>query len=965
MGLTVAKLLHHHSLGGGLEAENIYSGDSDDEWATCLNHSDLTLIEMVKKGDLGRVIEIVHSGRTTARSHHIATRMAASRGLVDIMKFLLQNHSTRAAVSRARSKRGFTPIKLARLYQNKEAEEYLVNVLGITEEEEEKEENSGSSTAAFISPSSSSVVVTPIRSSSHLTPKSGRRTHRVANEATISTPTPPRGFQFLNQFSVQPIEATQSSHSSPSSMPPPIVAEEQNDKDDAPPERRTPSPSFSPSTSPTSSPSVSPRPSHRVGHLRPILKPVSTANNARLRHRHGTFQTPSHQKTFQAMRQEEEDEKVHRQRNEEEQENLTFTTKEEAQQREAEQSNQGKLNTFEPKSETKSSHVDTSTFVTCAHPSIPIPPPLGVPAAPPFAPPFAPPLAPGLSIAVGVGAQSKYKPSVALKPLHWDPLPLHSHASSNGEKTLWSELASDMSDSNDVESHAPQLEALFAKRAPVIKKVEPTKISSRNEQPSINDAKVIPHPTSTIIDLKRSNNIEIAIKRFRLSWDQIRDSIIQVDWSILTQDRVETLVQCSPTSEEIKQIQATVEQFKKQGIQPEPLAGEAKTNHSSTEANIGYAQFNFAENFFYLLSTIPRCSTRLKLLLFVIRFPSQVSDVESSIRILASAASSVQSSRPLKQLMSVILTVGNYLNTGTNKGAAAGFKLTSLQLLEATKSNDGKSSLLDYIINHIDDRYVFEKVRKQSPAASDHPSESESERELENDPRPSHSRAVSSSLANPFSATTIPGFLSDLSLVKDAAAVDFGHVEREIARMESNLKLVHIQLAHAPSSVASPSSTHGKKDCFHEVMKQFYTDALARFHSVEKELNQAVGLCKSLNAYFGESDSSRMDVIAFFDTFARFIDSYTRSERRSREKREREAKKRQREAKAAATTISSTLTAMKPSSDTRYVAHIPAPAINSTHEVSSDMHDDTGTNEAEINHSAGLRGRTLRRQQQN
>lgn len=957
MGLTVAKLLHHHSLGGGLERENIYTGDSDDEWSTCLNHYDLTLIELVKKCDLGRVIELVHSGQTTSQSHNICTRMAASRGLVDIMKFLLQNHSTRAAVSRARSKRGFTPLKLTRLYQNKEAEEYLVNVLGITDDAE-KDENSTSSTTAVTSPSSSSPSVSPIRSttgiSSHLTPKSARRSHRTVNG---STPTPPRGFQFLNQFAVQPIEAANSSHPSPSSMPPPIVVEEEEDDkndttlDSSRPhhERRISSPSFSPSASPSPSPPVSPRLHHRVGHLRPILKPVSTANNARLRHRHGSFQA-AHQKTFQAMRQEEEDEKEQRQRDEEEQENMTFITKEETCQREEEKRNQDKLNaSIEPKSDTQSSsQIDTSTFVTSTNPSIPVPPPLGVPAAPPPAPAFG-----GSSVSV----KSKHKPSVALKPLHWDPLP--SHASSNDQKTLWSELASDMSSSDDVEEHASQLEALFAKRAPATKKVEQTKNSSQSEQPSANDAKV--QPMSTIIDLKRSNNIEIAIKRFRLSWDQIRDSIIQVDWSILIQERVETLVQCSPTSEEIKQIQATVEQFKKQGIQPEPLTGESKTTNSSSEANIGYAQFNFAENFFYLLSTIPRCSTRLKLLLFAIRFPSQVADVESSIRLLASAASSVQSSRPLKQLMSVILTVGNYLNTGTNKGSAAGFKLTSLQLLEATKSNDGKSSLLDYIINHIDDRYVFEKTRKSTTNSSDQPSESESERELENDSKPSHSRASSSSLATPLTATTIPGFLSSLSLVKDAAAVDFGHVEREVARMESNLKLVHIQLAHAPSSATSPTNTHGKKDRFHDVMKQFYTDALARFHSVEKELNEAVTLCKSLNAYFGESDSSRMDVIAFFDTFARFIDSYTRSERRLREKREREAKKRQREEKAATIATGGAPSSSKPSFDTRHVAHIPAPTIPNTQGETSAPHDDDDTNEAETN-SSGLRGRMMRTQ---
>ena len=43
------------------------------------------------------------------------------------------------------------------------------------------------------------------------------------------------------------------------------------------------------------------------------------------------------------------------------------------------------------------------------------------------------------------------------------------------------------------------------------------------------------------------------------------------------------------------------------------------------------------------------------------------------------------------------LAIGNYLNGGTNKGAAWGFKIESLNKLIGTKTVDGKSTLLHYL----------------------------------------------------------------------------------------------------------------------------------------------------------------------------------------------------------------------------------------------------------------------------
>jgi hypothetical protein len=46
----------------------------------------------------------------------------------------------------------------------------------------------------------------------------------------------------------------------------------------------------------------------------------------------------------------------------------------------------------------------------------------------------------------------------------------------------------------------------------------------------------------------------------------------------------------------------------------------------------------------------------------------------------------------------IVLTLGNFLNGGTPKGGAFGFKLNALSKLGETKSVDNKSSLVHYLI---------------------------------------------------------------------------------------------------------------------------------------------------------------------------------------------------------------------------------------------------------------------------
>ena len=58
----------------------------------------------------------------------------------------------------------------------------------------------------------------------------------------------------------------------------------------------------------------------------------------------------------------------------------------------------------------------------------------------------------------------------------------------------------------------------------------------------------------------------------------------------------------------------------------------------------------------------------------------------------------------MKKVIEYALAIGNYLNGGSNKGAAWGFKVDGLNKLIGTKTLDNKSTLLHYMARKLGTR---------------------------------------------------------------------------------------------------------------------------------------------------------------------------------------------------------------------------------------------------------------------
>ena len=90
------------------------------------------------------------------------------------------------------------------------------------------------------------------------------------------------------------------------------------------------------------------------------------------------------------------------------------------------------------------------------------------------------------------------------------------------------------------------------------------------------------------------------------------------------------------------------------------------------------------------------------------------SNLQKEIHILKTACNEVQDNKKLVcfyrfnwhfsskyqiSLLELVLALGNYINGSTFRGGAFGFKLTSLQKMLEVKQNNGKGTLMHYLVD--------------------------------------------------------------------------------------------------------------------------------------------------------------------------------------------------------------------------------------------------------------------------
>eukprot|EP00741_Cyanophora_paradoxa_P008507 tig00001336_g8232.t1 len=185
-----------------------------------------------------------------------------------------------------------------------------------------------------------------------------------------------------------------------------------------------------------------------------------------------------------------------------------------------------------------------------------------------------------------------------------------------------------------------------------------------------------------IFDDKKSKNAAIVLAKFtRVTPDAVMNAILSLDPSYFGDsddnqvDTMQKLIKEWPNEDEDKKLKAYDGDF---GLLDKP------------------------EIFFITLLQVPRMGDKLRCFLYKHTFEKEIAAMREAMGKVTSACIEVLSSRRLMRLLETILAFGNYVNKGTAKGNALGYKLDILPKLSGTKavnSSQGIQSVLHYVAN--------------------------------------------------------------------------------------------------------------------------------------------------------------------------------------------------------------------------------------------------------------------------
>ncbi|CAH2053977.1 unnamed protein product, partial [Iphiclides podalirius] len=338
--------------------------------------------------------------------------------------------------------------------------------------------------------------------------------------------------------------------------------------------------------------------------------------------------------------------------------------------------------------------------VPVAPPAPPAPPPLaprGPPPPPPPAGSAPPPPAPAPATLERLPQQETPIPKTKMKTINWNKIP---NSKVIGQNNIWALVASSHKHSPKAELDWSEIEGLFCQQ------IQPT--GSAGSSPRLGRSPICdssgerkPRKESseiTLLDGKRSLNVNIFLKQFRSSNEDIIQLIREGSHDDIGTEKLRGLLKILPEIDECEMLKAFTGDVTKLGN---------------------------AEKFLLQLIQLPNYKLRIECMLLKEEWPSTAGYLESAINAILVAGDDLMSSRAIQEILYLALIAGNFLNAGGYAGGAAGVRLASLQKLPDIRANRPGMNLMHYLamqaerknkelVHFADDIRVLEEAAKAS-----------------------------------------------------------------------------------------------------------------------------------------------------------------------------------------------------------------------------------------------------------
>ncbi|GAN04863.1 hypothetical protein MAM1_0075c04328 [Mucor ambiguus] len=207
---------------------------------------------------------------------------------------------------------------------------------------------------------------------------------------------------------------------------------------------------------------------------------------------------------------------------------------------------------------------------------------------------------------------------------------------------------------------------------------------------------------------------------------------------------------------------------------------------------------------------IPQFKHRAECLLFKTTFWDTAGQLEKDFRCIIAASNTLKNAKRFKQLLQMVLVLGNYMNGNTTRGGASGIKISSINKLIDTKGNTS-TTLLHFLVETVESKFP-----------------------------------------------KILGFLDELKDTEEACKVNKIEITSSFATIKKGLK-----------QFDALSSDDG----FTHTMKQFQKEAKDRFDQVETLQAESEASFEKVVSFYGE-DADKTQLNEFFSIFHVFVNNW-------------------------------------------------------------------------------------------
>ncbi len=109
-----------------------------------------------------------------------------------------------------------------------------------------------------------------------------------------------------------------------------------------------------------------------------------------------------------------------------------------------------------------------------------------------------------------------------------------------------------------------------------------------------------------------------------------------------------------------------------------------------------------ADRFIKLLSDVPHYELRISLMIFLEEFEDTYARLNAPLLVYDRSARAVLVEESIRELLSMVLRMGNFLNTNSYKGNANAFKITSLGHLQELNANKAGVTALHFLVEQFE-----------------------------------------------------------------------------------------------------------------------------------------------------------------------------------------------------------------------------------------------------------------------